>query len=109
MLHPQFAQIGQLGMVLIIGMYIGVQPSVMVESTPSQVRCTAVALGYNLCLAITGGATPVVAAWLVERTTNEISPAMLIMVAAAITFFGLLRTEETARKSVEWTGARAAG
>jgi MHS family proline/betaine transporter-like MFS transporter len=55
-----------------------------------------VALGYNLCLAVTGGATPLIAAWLVERTTSEISPALLIMLGAAITAAALLRTKETA-------------
>jgi MHS family proline/betaine transporter-like MFS transporter len=102
MLNPALALLGQLFVVLIIGPYIGVNPSLLVAAAPPQVRCTAVALGYNLCLAVTGGgATPLVAAWLVERTETEISPALLIMVAAAITFVALLRTKETAGKPIE--------
>ena len=108
MLNPALALLGQLCVVLIIGPYIGVNPSLLVEAAPARIRCTAVALGYNLCLAVTGGATPLVAAWLVERTETEISPALLIMVAAAITFAALLRTEETARKPIESSNGGAA-
>ena len=75
MLNPALALLGQLCIVLIIGPYIGITPALLVEVAPTRVRCTAVALGYNLCLAVTGGATPLIAAWLVERTATEISPA----------------------------------
>src|SRR4029450_12078533 len=50
--HPSelLAQLGQLGLVLIIGLYGGVQPTILAEMVPPQVRCTAVALGYNIPL-----------------------------------------------------------
>ena len=38
-----------------------------------------------------------VAAWLVERTADELAPAYLIMVAAAVSFFGAWRLKETFR------------
>ena len=80
------AQVGQLGLVLIVGLYGGTQPAVLVEAAPPQVRCTAVALGYNICFGVIGGSTPLAATWLVERTGNEIAPAFLIMAAAAVAF-----------------------
>ena len=43
----------------------------MVETAPPPVRCTAVALGYNISLGIIGGLTPLVATWLVNRTGEE--------------------------------------
>ncbi len=51
------AQVGQLGLVLIVGLYGGTQPAVLVEAAPPQVRCTAVALGYNICFGVIGGST----------------------------------------------------
>jgi MHS family proline/betaine transporter-like MFS transporter len=98
MLHPPLALVGQLGFIVIIGLYIGVHPVVLVEAAPPPVRCTAVALGYNLCLAVIGGLTPLVATWLVERTENELSPGFLIMAAAVVTFGAVLRSDETYRK-----------
>jgi MFS transporter, MHS family, proline/betaine transporter len=94
-----FAQLGQLGLVLMVGLYCGTQPSIMVEAAPLQVRCTAVALGYNICLGIIGGLTPLAATWLVERTGDEIAPAFLVMAAAAITFVTVLQFRETYRAS----------
>src|ERR1700720_4678673 len=83
--HPSalLAQLGQLGLVAMIGLYGGAQPTIMVETAPLPVRCTAVALGYNISLGVIGGLTPLVATWLVDRTGDEIAPAFMIMGAAA--------------------------
>jgi MFS transporter, MHS family, proline/betaine transporter len=97
--HPSmwFAQLGQLGLVLIVGLYGGSQPALLVEAAPLQVRCTAVALGYNISLGVIGGLTPLVATWLVARTGDELTPGFLMMAAAAITFLAILRFPETYR------------
>ena len=47
------------------------QPTTIVETAPPPVRCTAVALGYNISLGVIGGLTPLVATWLVNRTGEE--------------------------------------
>jgi MHS family proline/betaine transporter-like MFS transporter len=91
------AQLGQLGLMLTVGLFCGVQPTIMVEAAPPRVRCTAVALGYNICLGTIGGVTPLVATWLVQRTGNEITPALLVMAAAAVTFATVLTFRETYR------------
>lgn len=97
--HPSvlLAQLGQLGLVLIVGLFCGTQPTIMVESTPLPVRCTAISLGYNICLGVIGGMTPLAATWLVQRTGDETAPAFLIMAAAAITFVTLMWFRETYR------------
>lgn len=97
--HPSamLAQLGQLGLVLIVGIYLGAQPTFMVENAPSQVRCTAVALGYNLTLGLIGGLTPLTAAWLVARSGNELSPAVLIMAGAGVSFLAAMRLSEIRR------------
>jgi MHS family proline/betaine transporter-like MFS transporter len=92
------AQAGQLGFVLIIGLYGGVMPVVIVEAAPASVRCTAISLGYNISFGIIGGLTPLVAAWLVYRTGDEIAPAFLIMAAAAVTLATLIGFRETYRE-----------
>jgi MHS family proline/betaine transporter-like MFS transporter len=48
--HPSglLAQLGQFGLVLLMGTYYGALPATLVEAAPAGVRCTAVALGYNL-------------------------------------------------------------
>jgi len=99
--HPSelLAQLGQLGLVLLIGVYYGALPAVLVEAAPPAVRCTAVALGYNLCYGLFGGLSPLVATWLVERTGDEIAPAFLIMASAAVTLVTLFWFRESYRAS----------
>jgi MHS family proline/betaine transporter-like MFS transporter len=93
--------LGQLGFVLAVGTFVGCQPSLMVESVPAEVRCTAIALGYNVTLGVIGGLSPLVATWLVERTANNYSPAFMIMAAAAVSFLALLSLKETFRAPLE--------
>jgi MHS family proline/betaine transporter-like MFS transporter len=81
---------GQLGFVVLIGGYYACLPAFMVEAVAVEVRCSAIALGYGVAVALTGGLSPLAATWLVHRTDNDFSPAFMIMVAAAISFLVLL-------------------
>ena len=102
------AQFGQLGLALVIGLYGGTLPAFLVEAAPPQVRCTAVSLGYNICLGVIGGLTPLVATWLVERTGDEIAPAFLIMASAAVPAVTLTRFRETYRAQFAGGSSNAA-
>lgn len=90
--------LGQFGFVVIVGAFLGTQPTIMVEATPPGVRCTAIALGYNVTLGIIGGLSPLVATWLVHRTGDDLSPAYLLMAAAAVSFLTLMAFRETSRE-----------
>ncbi len=94
-------QAGQLGFVLSVGMFLGTQPTLMVEEVPAAVRCTAIALGYNVTLGVVGGLSPLVATWLVNRTGDDFSPAYMIMAAAAISFVAALGFHERSREPLE--------
>jgi MFS transporter, MHS family, proline/betaine transporter len=98
---PALILLGQLGFVLAVGAFLGTLPVTMVEAVPAKVRCTAVALGYNVTLGVVGGLSPLVATWLVERTANDYSPAFMIMAAAAVSFLALLTFRETFRAPLE--------
>ncbi|MBL8839496.1 MAG: MFS transporter [Alphaproteobacteria bacterium] len=92
---PTLALLGQLGFVVAVGAFLGTQPAMMVEAVPKSVRCTAIALGYNVTLGVVGGLSPLAATWLVERTHDDFSPAYMIMAAAAISFVATSRFKET--------------
>ena len=96
--HPGTALIvlGQLGYVLVGGLAVASMPALLVESTPAEVRCTAISVGFNVSYGVLGGLTPLAAAWLVERTSIDLSPAYLIMAAAVISFAAVLGLKETA-------------
>jgi MHS family proline/betaine transporter-like MFS transporter len=88
--EPWMVLAGQIGFVILVGGYYGCLPAFMVEAVPTEVRCTAIALGYNVALGLIGGLSPLAATWLVERTDNDFSPAFMIMAAGAISFLVLL-------------------
>jgi MHS family proline/betaine transporter-like MFS transporter len=89
---------GQLGFVLIVGFYGGTLPAALVEAAPHRRRCTVVAIGYNVPLGIVGGLTPMAATWLVARTGNDLSPAYMLIAAAAISTVAVLFMRETFRQ-----------
>ncbi len=95
--HPGTTLIvlGQLGFVLTCGAAIAVMPALVVETTPQAVRCTVLCIGYNITYGVVGGLSPLAATWLVERTDMDLSPAFIVMAAAAISLAALLTFAET--------------
>jgi len=89
--------IGELGFVLIVGVMSGVIPAALAEAAPADARCTTVALGHNLAMGVIGGLTPLAAEWLMHRTANDLSPAYMLMAAAAISLFATFFQRETYR------------
>jgi MHS family proline/betaine transporter-like MFS transporter len=87
---PRLIQLGQMGFVLILGTTMAITPVIMVEATPYEVRCTAIAIGYNTAYGVLGGLSPLGATWLVHRTDIDLSPAWIVMAAAVLSFFSLL-------------------
>jgi MHS family proline/betaine transporter-like MFS transporter len=88
---------GQVGLAVLVGANGAVLPAAMAELAPWRVRCTVLSVGYNIALAILGGTTPMVAAWLVQRTGVALAPAAYLAVAAAITFAAALMLPHAAR------------
>jgi MHS family proline/betaine transporter-like MFS transporter len=88
---------GQLGLALLVGANGAVLPAAMAELAPWRVRCTVLSVGYNVSLAILGGTTPMVAAWLVSRTQVQLAPAVYLTAAAAVTFVAALMLPTAAR------------
>jgi MHS family proline/betaine transporter-like MFS transporter len=98
---PGLVLAGQLVAAMFVGVFSSSMPALFAEASPAHVRCTAVALGYNLCLGILGDLTPFAATLLVERSGNQLAPAFLIMGAAAIAFLSVLSFKETYRLPLE--------
>jgi MHS family proline/betaine transporter-like MFS transporter len=99
---------GQVGLALLVAATGGVMPATMAELAPWRVRCTVLSVAYNLGMALLGGTTPLVAAWLVSRTGVTLAPAIYLAAAGALTFGGALLLPRTARHSLtkEFQAAR---
>jgi MFS transporter, MHS family, proline/betaine transporter len=76
--------------VIAIGLLNGSLIAATVELVPRAVRCTGVSVAFNAAIALTGGTTPLVAAWLIRATGNPIAPAYWVAAGCAITLFTAL-------------------
>jgi MHS family proline/betaine transporter-like MFS transporter len=72
----------------------------MVEITPANIRCTALAIGNNIGWSILGGLAPLAATWLTARTGDALAPAWLVAAAAAVTAVTLLLTADPFRRKI---------
>jgi MHS family proline/betaine transporter-like MFS transporter len=56
----------------------------MVEAFPKHVRCTGLAISYNLAHSIFGGTVPLVATTLVRYTHYNLAPSFYLIAASII-------------------------
>lgn len=87
--------LGQLGFAMIVGLSFGPNAATIVEITRAPLRCTTISVAYNVTLAIFGGTTPLVAAWLISNTGDDMTPAYYVMAMALVTTLVLLSLKET--------------
>ena len=97
--HPDALTIlvGQFGFSVLIGCYLAVQPTAMAEMFSPGVRCSGMAVAYNLTLGIIGGTTPMVCTYLIEKTGDDLFIAWYLMGAAAVSLAVTLTLKETGK------------
>jgi MFS transporter, MHS family, proline/betaine transporter len=81
---------GYVGLALLVAAGAGALPATMSELAPWRVRCTVVSVAHNLGMALLGGTTPLVGAWLVSRTGRPLAPAVYLAAAGAVSFLAAL-------------------
>lgn len=99
-LGGMYAVIAQILLGAILAGNDGVLATFLSEMFPSSVRYTCFGLSFNTGNAIFGGTAPFIATFLILQTGNTFAPAFYLMAAALIAFLALLRTKETANKSL---------
>jgi MHS family proline/betaine transporter-like MFS transporter len=72
-------------------------PSTLPALFYTPVRYSALSIAFNVSVSLFGGTTPLVTAWLVERTGDPLVPAYYLMGAAVIGVITMLFVNETAR------------
>lgn len=81
--------IGQFLMVVMMGLFFGTIPATLVEIFPAHVRFTGLSFAHNMSMALFGGTAPVMAIHGIKMTQNILFPAVLLMIAAALTLSGI--------------------
>lgn len=76
---------------ILSGLYSGCAPTFLCELLPTRVRYSALSVGYNGAVMLFGGFAPFIATLLIQQTGVLASPALYVMLAAALTLVFLLR------------------
>ena len=66
------------------------------ESLPKRVRSGAIALIYALAIAVFGGSTQFLVAWIIQATGNPLAPAWYMLAAVTVGLIAMVRLPETA-------------
>lgn len=83
--------LGQLGFAAFNAIGWAMSVTVLSEMVPAPIRCSTVALSYNLCMAVFGGTTPFVATYLVNRTGDDFAPVYYVMAATVVSLAVIMR------------------
>ena len=81
----------------------GAMPVAMADLFPTRLRYSAMAIGYNITLALFGGTAPLVATWMIKTTGDLAAPAWYLIAIAAMTFIVTLtmRPHQEAHSTAE--------
>ncbi|MEO4040184.1 MFS transporter [Hoeflea sp. CAU 1731] len=90
--------IGQAGFATLFAIGYSALSSAMVEALPAHVRCSGVAIGYNLCQGLFGGTAPLVATYLLARTADDFAPVYYLIITAMISTIAVYTLKETTGK-----------
>ncbi len=90
--------IGQGVFIVLLAVPLGSAPAIFVELFPSSDRLTAYSISFNLGMGVIGGATPMLATWLIVVTGHTLAPAWLMTVAAASAALTLLWIQDRSRE-----------
>lgn len=82
---------GQTGLAAINAVGWALSVSVLAGMVPMSVRCSAVSVGYNAAMAIFGGTTPLVATYLVSRTSDDNAPVYYLVGATLLSLVVIWR------------------
>lgn len=82
--------LAEIGFAVLVALTSGGMVVLNVALLPDEVRCTGLALAYNLAHGVFGGTTPLVAAWLLRETDNPLTPAMWLSGALVVSSLTLL-------------------
>ena len=93
---------GEFFLMITVAILAGGKNPANVELLPIAVRCTGLALAFNIAEGYFGGTTPLIASWLVNTSGNPGLPALWLSLSSAITLItALWFTPETYRLKLD--------
>jgi MHS family proline/betaine transporter-like MFS transporter len=74
----------------------------MTEIFPTNIRCSAIAIGYNIAVACFGGTAPFISTWLISTTNNNLAPTYYLIAGSIISLLVMIfMAKETYNKPLQ--------
>lgn len=90
----------QIGMAIIMTIYLGPANALLAELFPTLVRSTGVALAYSLSVTIFGGFTPAIVTALINYTGNNLAIAFWLMASAVVSGIAVISSRDRSRQEL---------
>jgi MHS family proline/betaine transporter-like MFS transporter len=87
----------------LLAVFLSTTIAALAELFPTRVRYGGFSIGYNISVAIFGGAAPFFATYLISLTGNPLSPAFYLIAAAVASLITVATIVETARTPLKKT------
>jgi MHS family proline/betaine transporter-like MFS transporter len=106
--EQSFAAVGAVAIAagVLLGLYNGAAPSALCMLFPTQVRYTALSVGYNGAVMLFGGFAPFIATMLIRQTGSATAPSFYVVFCAAVSLIVLCLPLSLYRNG--YSGARRA-
>ena len=82
---------GQMGLALLNSAGYALAVTTLTVISPPGLKCSTVALGYNSCMALFGGTTPIIATYLVSRTSDDFAPVYYLVASSILSLWVIWR------------------
>lgn len=92
--------LGLMILAILLATFEATMPSMLPSLFFTQVRYVALAITFNISVSLFGGTTPLVTAWLIKVTGNQMVPAYYLMAACLIGIVTMIFVKETTGKSL---------
>jgi MFS transporter, MHS family, proline/betaine transporter len=101
-LSGKYAQVltAQLVFAVLIVFPLGSAPALLVELFPSDDRLTGYSVAFNIGIGVVGGTTPMVATWLIHKTSVVLVPAFYLSALSILTVISLLVMKDRSRETL---------
>lgn len=99
--EPQLIFRGEIALTVAVALLAGGKNPANVELMPAAIRCTGLAVAFNIAEGCFGGTTPFFSAWLISETGNPLLPGAWVALSGLVTLLTVLFfTQETAFKAL---------
>jgi len=100
-----FTVVGVLSALLVVQTVPGI--TMLPEMFPKHVRASGMSLVYSVGVALFGGFSPFISAWLLNATGNKLAPAWYLLAMTLVSLLGLLWLRDYTGKDIDSAGAHA--